>query len=93
MIADGTFYKYFSLRQELFDQLPPATGDHMLESTRDQVGFESKDADHEEERPRAYLRFLAANPWYHRVLNEAEVMAPGPCGLFQEGDLEVHLGA
>jgi AcrR family transcriptional regulator len=75
-IAHGTFYKYFSSRQELFDQLLPAMGDLMLESIRGQVSLESKGADREEERLRAYLNFLAANPWYHRVLNEAEVMAP-----------------
>jgi len=75
-IAHGTFYKYFASRQELFDELLPAMGDLMLDSIRSQVSFQSKGAGREAERLRAYLNFLAANPWYHRVLNEAEVMAP-----------------
>jgi AcrR family transcriptional regulator len=75
-IAHGTFYKYFASRQELFDQLLPAMGDLMLGSIRSQVSFQSKGAHREAERLRAYLNFLASNPWYHRVLNEAEVMAP-----------------
>src|SRR5690606_1132417 len=30
----------------------------------------------EEQRLRAYLKFLVDHPWYHRLLNEGEVLAP-----------------
>ncbi len=75
-IAQGTFYNHFKSRQELFDVLLPEMGELMLAFFRDHIGTESRGAAREEERLRAYLSFLQENPWYHRVLNEAEVMAP-----------------
>lgn len=75
-IAHGTFYLYFASRQELFDQLLPTVGkDLMAFMSRAIKGAESF-FDIEERGYRAFFEYMRANPWFFRVLNEAEVAAP-----------------
>lgn len=75
-VAHGTFYKHFSSRQDLFDCLLPEIGDRMLEFIQANVERTVVGAEREEQRLRAYLKFLVHNPWFQRLLNESEVMAP-----------------
>jgi AcrR family transcriptional regulator len=75
-VALGTFYRHFGSRQEFFDQLLPAMGDRLLAFVQSRVDPNVVGAEREEQRLRAYFEFLEEHPWYHRLLNESEVMAP-----------------
>lgn len=75
-VAQGTFYNHFESRQDILDQLLPALGKEMLSyigehirqgqtlQEREILGFE------------AFFTFLANNPNFFRILNEAESFAP-----------------
>ena len=75
-VALGTFYRHFKSRQEFFDQLLPAMGHTLMSFVQERVDREVIGAAREEQRLRAYFEFLDHHPWYHRLLNESEVMAP-----------------
>lgn len=75
-VALGTFYRHFKSRQEFFDQLLPAMGHTLLSFIQERVDRDVIGAEREEQRLRAYFEFLEEHPWYHRLLNESEVMAP-----------------
>lgn len=75
-VALGTFYRHFKSRQEFFDQLLPAMGHTLMSFVQERVDRGVVGAAREEQRLRAYFEFLDEYPWYHRLLNESEVMAP-----------------
>lgn len=75
-VAQGTFYNYFATRQDLLDQLLPVMGDLMLDYLRTHMDPDAKGWQREEERLRAYFAFLVENPWFHRLVNESETLAP-----------------
>lgn len=75
-MAQGTFYLYFASRQALFDELLPHFGLHMLEHVRERAHGKSDFFEIEEIGARAVFEYLQENPWFWRVLNEAEVEAP-----------------
>jgi len=75
-VAQGTFYNYFESRQDLFDRLLPTLGGDLLDYIDAQVGTESRGADREQKRLRAWFSYLDENPEFLRILNEAEVFAP-----------------
>ena len=75
-VAQGAFYNYFATRQDLLDQLLPEMGELMLEYLRVHMSAEAKGWQREEERLSAYFAFLVENPWFHRLVNEAETLAP-----------------
>lgn len=75
-MAQGTFYLYFESRQALFDELLPHFGLHMLERVRECAHGAEGFFEVEEIGVRAVFAYLFENPWFWRVLNEAEVEAP-----------------
>lgn len=75
-IAQGTFYLHFASRQALFDELLPHFGLHMLEHVRERAHGKTDFFEIEEIGARAVFEYLQENPWFWRVLNEAEVEAP-----------------
>lgn len=75
-VAQGTFYNYFASRQDILDQLLPAMGDMMLDYMRSHMQPEATGWQRERDRLRAYLDFLVEHPWFHRLVNEAETLAP-----------------
>lgn len=75
-VANGTFYNYFDTRQELFDLLLPEMGERMLQYLRSHMNPNARGWAREEERLRAYFEFLVENPWFHRLVNESETLAP-----------------
>lgn len=75
-VAAGTFYLYFPSRQALFDELLPHFGLQMLDYVRQRIGQEERFFEAEELGFRAVYEYLCDNPWFWRVLNEAEVEAP-----------------
>ncbi|MDB5959224.1 MAG: Transcriptional regulatory protein [Massilia sp.] len=75
-IAQGTFYNYFSSRQDILDQLLPIMGLEMTEYIRTRMSPDALGAEREKQRIVLYFDFLAEHPWFHRLVNEAETMAP-----------------
>jgi AcrR family transcriptional regulator len=75
-LAQGTFYLYFQSRQALFDELLPHFGLQMLEHVRHRVSRADDFFEVEEIGLKAVFEYLSDNPWFWRVLNEAEVEAP-----------------
>ena len=75
-MAQGTFYLYFSSRQALLDELLPHFGLLMLEQVRQRAHGAKGFFEVEEIGVRAVFEYLYDNPWFWRVLNEAEVEAP-----------------
>ena len=80
-MAQGTFYLYFESRQALFDELLPHFGLHMLERVRERAHGAKGFFEVEEIGVRAVFEYLYENPWFWRVLNEAEVEAPSAWAL------------
>ncbi|WP_423458979.1 TetR/AcrR family transcriptional regulator [Ottowia sp. VDI28] len=75
-MALGTFYLYFDSRQTLFDELLPHYGVQMLERVRERAHGAKGFYEVEEIGARVVFEYLCENPWFWRVLNEAEVEAP-----------------
>jgi AcrR family transcriptional regulator len=75
-IALGTFYNYFETRQALFDTLLPELGQDLIAFVGDRVRGSRDTLEMEERGFRAFFEYLAANPGFYRILNEAETMAP-----------------
>lgn len=75
-VAQGTFYNYFSSRQDLFDQLLPHVGRNLLDHVKAELAGCTTEPEREERRLRAYFSFLYQNPEFYRILNEAEIFAP-----------------
>lgn len=75
-IAQGTFYLYFESRQSLFDELLPHCGRVLLEHVRSRAHGAKGFFEIEEIGARAVFDYLQENPWFWRVLKEAEVEAP-----------------
>ncbi len=75
-VAQGTFYNYFETRQALFDILLPELGRDLIEFVRARVAGSRTTLEMEERGFRAFFEYLAENPGFYRILNEAETMAP-----------------
>ncbi len=75
-VAQGTFYNYFSSRQDLLDQLLPTMGAEMLAHIAAEVRGAADEFEREERRFRAFFGFLQRRPAFFRILNEAELSAP-----------------
>lgn len=75
-MAQGTFYNYFDLRQELFEKLLPTLGDELMEFL-DRALVGSDDFVEKEERClRGFFDFSREHPEFYRILTEAEVFVP-----------------
>jgi AcrR family transcriptional regulator len=75
-VAQGTFYNYFETRQDLLDQLLPAIGERMRRHVRECARAGSTFAERESLSFRGFFTFLAQEPHFLRILNEAESFAP-----------------
>jgi AcrR family transcriptional regulator len=75
-LGQGTFYTYFESRQELFDILLPEVGAEMLEFVRERVSRSQSLVEIEEGSYRSFCEYVSLNPWYGRILFEAETLAP-----------------
>lgn len=75
-VAQGTFYNYFSSRQELLDQLLPSIGNDMLIYIQKRMNETTDEREAELLRFRAFFEYLNRVPEFLRILSEAEVFAP-----------------
>jgi AcrR family transcriptional regulator len=75
-VANGTFYNYFSSRQDLFDQLLPRLGREMLQFIAEQSASGADEFEREVLRFTAFFDYMKEHPEFYRILYEAEVFAP-----------------
>jgi AcrR family transcriptional regulator len=75
-VAQGTFYRYFHSRQDLFDQLLPYVGADLIHALGERVAGARDIFDVEERGIRGFFDYLADHPGFYRLLNEAEFAAP-----------------
>jgi AcrR family transcriptional regulator len=75
-LAQGTFYRYFDSRQDLFDQLLPHVGEDLVEFLSKRVTGAEDIYEVESKALRASFDYLLDNPGFYRILNEAEFAAP-----------------
>ncbi|WP_206914837.1 TetR/AcrR family transcriptional regulator [Agrobacterium sp. OT33] len=75
-VAQGTFYNYFADRQALFDELLPYEGLRMLTTVEATARKSAPGLLRELTRFNEFLRYVADNDGFYRVLYEAEVFAP-----------------
>ena len=75
-VAQGTFYNHFASRQALLDTLLPELGQQMARAIQDRTAAIRPEAQRELARFEAWFEYLAENPGFLRILNEAEFAAP-----------------
>lgn len=75
-VAQGTFYNYFSSRQELFDKLLPLVGVDLIDFIRSRRAENASLIEKEREGFTAFFDFLLDVPGFFRLLTEAETIAP-----------------
>jgi AcrR family transcriptional regulator len=76
-VAQGTFYNYFEVRQELLDKLLPELGAKMRAYIREVALQAPRNfAELEQCSFEAFFGFMKENPHFLRILNEAESYAP-----------------
>jgi AcrR family transcriptional regulator len=74
-VGQGTFYTYFSSRQELFDLLLPEIGGELRAFIRGRTKGVRSMLEFEERSFDALFEFLYRVPGYHRLFSEAETLA------------------
>ena len=75
-VAQGTFYNHFACRQALLDTLLPELGQQMAHAIQARTAQVRPEAARELARFQAWFDYLADNPGFLRILNEAEFAAP-----------------
>ena len=75
-MAQGTFYNYFELRQDLLDQLLPAISEQLHQHIRQRVLAARGAAERERARLSAFFEFLEQAPHLFKILSEGPVQAP-----------------
>jgi len=75
-IAQGTFYLYFSSKQEVFEQVVCDLNSRVRHAMVEAAGAQTDRRAAEREGFRAFFRFTAQNPQLYRVIRQAEFVAP-----------------
>jgi AcrR family transcriptional regulator len=77
-LGQGTFYTYFGSRQDLFDILLPEVSKEIMELEEARLAALRPLSliEIEKESFRTFANYAMANPWFARILFEAETMAP-----------------
>jgi AcrR family transcriptional regulator len=75
-IAQGTFYNYFETREAIFDDMIVIFGKKLRNHIRSRVGDIRDFYERERIAFEAFFEFLHVNPFFSRVLNEAEIFTP-----------------
>lgn len=75
-LGQGTFYSYFGSRQELFDVLLPEVSEELRRLVLSKLEGQPSLVEVEVTSFLCVAEYVQANPWYARILLEAETMAP-----------------
>jgi AcrR family transcriptional regulator len=90
-VAQGTFYNYFESREAIFEELVPIFGKRMRGYIRARVGALEDFFERERVGFEAFFEFIHDNPFFGRVLNEAEIFTPVPYKAYFDGILAGYL--
>jgi AcrR family transcriptional regulator len=74
-VGQGTFYNYFSSRQEILDELLPSMGKNMMGHIKKCALGGHSFAELEDRSFRGFFSFLRETPQFLRILNGAEMFA------------------
>lgn len=74
-VGQGTFYNYFSSRQEILDELLPSLGKNMMAHIKKSALGGHSFAELEDRSFRGFFSFLRETPQFLRILNGAEMFA------------------
>jgi AcrR family transcriptional regulator len=76
-VAQGTFYSYFDTHPQLLKELLPSEGMQLLNALgREMHGAGGGYFEHEKNSFHAFFKYMRRNPYFLRVLTEAEIAAP-----------------
>src|SRR3984957_3797714 len=75
-LSQGTFYSYFNTHQDILSELLPSEGVQLLRELGAAAHGAQGYFDHERRTFIAFFDFLKRNPYFLRVLTEAETAAP-----------------
>src|ERR1700744_6047746 len=75
-VAQGTFYNYFTTRQEILDLLPPLYAEKMNSYIASRMAPDLWGVDREVRRLEAFFEYFLQAKEGARLVNEAPVMAP-----------------
>ena len=90
-VAQGTFYNYFESREAVFEELVPIFGRRMRSHIRRRVSGVDDFFERERIGFQAFFEFIHENPFFGRVLNEAEIFTPVPYKTYFDGILGGYL--
>jgi AcrR family transcriptional regulator len=80
-VANGTFYLYFSGKQDIFDELVEDLNRRVREAMTDAASRGRTRAEAERLGFEAFFRFTAEHPGLYRVIRQAEFVSPGALRL------------
>jgi len=92
-VAQGTFYSYFNTHQKLLEELLPSEGARLLALLGREARGSEDYFDHERRAFLAFFKYLRRNPYFLRVLTEAEIAAPASHSAHMSNVDEHYLGA
>lgn len=75
-LAQGTFYRYFESKQDMFDQLLPAVGEEMIAHISKAVRGSSDFFEVERRGLAAFFDYLTKNSGFFRILYETDAVSP-----------------
>lgn len=75
-LGQGTFYRHFSSRQELFNILLPLKGKELLDHLQEAARGAHSLVEVEIRAYKAFFLWVKDNPWFFRVLHDAHIGAP-----------------
>ena len=92
-VALGTFYTYFDTHQQLLEELLPSEGVQLLHLLGKDAHGSSDYFEHERRAFLSFFKYLRRNPYFLRVLTEAEIAAPASYAQHMSNIEERYLAA
>ena len=92
-VALGTFYTYFDTHRQLLDELLPSEGVQLLNVLGKDAHGSSDYFEHERRAFLSFFKYLRRNPYFFRVLTEAEIAAPASYAQHMSNIEERYLAA
>lgn len=86
--GQGTFYLYFSSKQQIFDELVEDLNSRVRHAMAEASGAGSTRAEAERLGFEAFFRFTSQHPALYRVIRQAEFVSPGALRLHYERIVE-----
>lgn len=75
-VAQGTFYRYFTSKEQIFHELVRDLNRRVRRSMSEHAGTATSRAERERLGFAGYFRFAAQHPGLYRIIRQAEIVAP-----------------